>query len=111
MKVYIVIASKGSYDDYREFIVSVHKSEDGAKDAAENFDKLHLITDDQLPMTEKEWIELNYGLDESKAAQGIESFVDRGGFTAEQFKIMGELIDIRWEDYHPCRIEEFDIQD
>lgn len=111
MKVYIVIASKGSYDDYSEFIVSVHKSECGAKDAAGKFDKKHLITDDLLPMTEKEWRELNYGLDELKAENGIESFVDRGGFTAEQFKIMGQMIDIRWEDYHPCRIEEFNIQD
>lgn len=111
MKVYIVIASKGSYDDYSEFIVSVHKSEDGSKDEAEKFDKQHLITDDLLPMTKQEWIELNYGLDESKAAQGFESFVDRGGFTADQFKIMSEMMDIRWEDYHPCRIEEFDIQD
>lgn len=111
MKVYIVIASKGSYDDYSEFIVSVHKSEDGAKDAAENFDKLHLITDDQLPMTEKEWRELNYGLDESKGENEIELFVDRGGFTADQFKIMSEMMDIKWEDYHPCRINGFDVQD
>lgn len=77
MRVYIVIASKGSYDDYIEFIVSVHKSECGAKYSAEEFDKLHLITDDQLPMTEKEWRELNYGLDELKAEKGIESFVYR----------------------------------
>lgn len=109
-KVYALIASRGSYDDYRSWNESIHLTLQGAEKAKKIFDDKHLLIG-EYPMTEDEWRQLDYGLDKLKADKGIESFVDCGGFTAQQFKLMDDMMNRKWNEYYPCEIEEFKLEE
>ncbi|MBF0651304.1 hypothetical protein IR083_21020 [Dysgonomonas sp. GY75] len=104
-KVYALMASKGEWDDYTRWTESIHISLEGAKKAKKIFDDSHLFNC-QFPMPEEKWEELRYGYNEE--SEDLE-FVDRGGYTAEQFKLMHEMKEKEWEAYHPCEIQEFKI--
>ena len=103
-KVYVLEVSSGSYDDYRSWVEGVYATKELAEKAKEKYDKENLITESDLIMSQKEWSNLNYGYGDDGC-----TLVDKGGYTAEQFKIMNNQMDKLWEDNHPADITEYEL--
>lgn len=103
-KVFVLEASSGSYDDYRSWVVGIYTTKELAEKAKEKHDKENVIAESDLIMSQKEWSNLRYGYGDDGR-----TLVDKGRYTAEQFRIMGDQMDKLWEDNHPAYITEYEL--
>lgn len=103
-KVYVLTQSSGSYDDYSNVIIGVFSNKEDAIKRGRELDAECIPLPDRFPMSNEEFEELEYGMDDAGS-----SYVDRGGYKASDFELMGKLqSSVRW-GYHECQVEEFSV--
>ncbi|MFT3994773.1 MAG: hypothetical protein QM660_10725 [Dysgonomonas sp.] len=104
-KVYALFVSRGSYDDYSSWTESIFLNKEDAEEARVAFDKEHIPNEADMPMTQEEWSNLDYGYGE-----GGNTIEEKGGYTVADFEKMNAIMDLIWEHYNPSKIHEFELK-